>query len=290
MRSTTRSCLALLGANVALAATTTAPWMNLQDTPEARAAALLSNLTLAEKLHFFHGSGSGYVGNVAAQRGGAIPALTLNDGPQGFRGISGTSTAWPSALGVAATWSKETAHAWGDAMGDEFFRKGANVQLGPGMCVARVPRNGRNFEYLSGEDPALGTTIVPQVVAGIQGQHVIANAKHYVNNNQETNRGSVSENVDERTQFEIYYPPFEAAAAAGVGSVMVRAAAVAAAAAAAAAARHRAQSTSLFSPAPRTPLTHPLLARSAHAAPASARTTRSAARGRARTPTRFSAT
>ena len=37
---------------------------------------------------------------------------------------------------------------------------------------------------------------------------------------QETNRGEVSENVDEQTQFEIYYPPFEAAARAGVGSVM----------------------------------------------------------------------
>ncbi len=33
------------------------------------------------------------------------------------------------------------------AMGIEFAGKGANVQLGPGMNVARVPRNGRNFEY-----------------------------------------------------------------------------------------------------------------------------------------------
>jgi beta-glucosidase len=217
----TTSCI-LLGALSAAHSLPLAPkpWMDVQATPEARAAALLSNLTLAEKLHFFHGSGSGYVGNVEAQRGGAIPALTLNDGPQGFRGISGTSTAWPSALGLSATWSVATAKQWGAGMGDEFFRKGANVQLGPGMCVARVPRNGRNFEYLSGEDPALGAAMVPPVVQGIQGQHVIANAKHYVNNNQETKRNSVSENVDERTQFEIYYPPFEAAAAAGVGSIM----------------------------------------------------------------------
>ena len=56
------------------------------------------------------------------------------------------------------------------------------------MCVARVPRNGRNFEYLSGEDPALGTGLVPAVVRGIQGEGVIANAKHWVNNNQETDR------------------------------------------------------------------------------------------------------
>ena len=34
---------------------------------------------------------------------------------------------------------------------------GANVQLGPGMCLARIPRNGRNFEYISGEDPHRNT-------------------------------------------------------------------------------------------------------------------------------------
>lgn len=49
---------------------------------------------------------------------------------------------------------------------------------------------------------------------------MIANAKHYVNNNQETNRGAVSENVDERTRFEMYYPPFEGAVKAGLGSIM----------------------------------------------------------------------
>ena len=32
---------------------------------------------------------------------------------------------------------------WGAAMGQEFHAKGANVQLGPGLCVARVPNNGR---------------------------------------------------------------------------------------------------------------------------------------------------
>eukprot|EP00937_MAST-01D_sp_MAST-1D-sp2_P002356 g2356.t1 len=200
------------------------PWMDPNDTPEQRAAALLANMTNAEKIHLLHGSGSGYIGNVEAQRGGAIPALKLNDGPQGFRckdsSLAGTTTAWPSALGISATFSKTTARAWGAAMGSEFFAKGANVQLGPGMCVARVPRNGRNFEYLSGEDPQLGTSMVPPVIDGIQSQHVIANAKHYVNNNQETNRRGVSANVDERTEFEIYYPPFEAAARAGVGSVM----------------------------------------------------------------------
>ena len=79
--------------------------------------------------------------------------------------------------------------------------------LGPGLCLARVPTGGRNFEYASGEDPYLGAVMAGPIVSGIQSQGVIANAKHYVNNNQETNRNSVLEIVDERTRFEMYYPP-----------------------------------------------------------------------------------
>ena len=47
-----------------------------------------------------------------------------------------------------ATWDTDLVYQWGAAMGKEFFGKGANVQLGPGVNVARVPRNGRNFEYM----------------------------------------------------------------------------------------------------------------------------------------------
>ena len=135
----------------------------------------------------------------------------MNDGPQGFRDNNhrGTSTTWPSALTVAAAWDTELMQLWGIAMGKEFYGKGANGQLGPGVCLARVPKNGRNFEYLSGEDPFLGYTLVQPVVKGIQSQGIIANAKHYALNNQETNRGTVSDNADERTRFEMYYPPFQ---------------------------------------------------------------------------------
>ena len=152
-----------------------------------------------------------YTGNVAPNARLGIPQIKMNDGPQGFRDNNhpGTSTAWPSALTVAAAWDVELMQLWGIAMGKEFHDKGANVQLGPGVCLARVPKNGRNFEYLSGEDPFLGYTLIQPIVKGIQSQGVIANAKHYVLNNQETNRGSVSDNADERTRFEMYYPPFQ---------------------------------------------------------------------------------
>ena len=37
---------------------------------------------------------------------------------------------------------------------------------------------------MSGEDPHLGYVLVQEAVKGIQSQHVVANAKHWVNNNQ----------------------------------------------------------------------------------------------------------
>ena len=60
------------------------------------------------------------------------------------------------------------------------------------------------------------------VVRGVQSQGVVANAKHYVQNNQEYQRSTVDSIVDERTHVEVYLPPFEAAVEAGVGSVMCR--------------------------------------------------------------------
>ena len=89
-----------------------------------------------------------------------------------------------------------------------------------GMCLARVPTNGRNFEYQSGEDPYLGKVLVEGTIRGIQSQGVVANAKHYILNNQETNRNSINVLVDERTLYEMYIPPFSGAVSAGVGSFM----------------------------------------------------------------------
>jgi beta-glucosidase len=231
-----------------------ASWMDPTDPPQLRAQRLVAEMNVTEMINLFHGSCGGYTGNVCPNARLGIPQIKMNDvrpiahlgypaylllwnccwlslthsvyccqqGPQGFRGAAGTSTAFPAAITVAASWDPAVARAWGSAMGDEFYRKGANVQLGPGLCLARVPRNGRNFEYVSGEDPLLGYRMGAAVVRGIQSQGVVANAKHWVNNNQETDRHYISENVDERTQFELYYPPFEGAIQAGLGSVMCR--------------------------------------------------------------------
>ena len=137
-------------------------------SPSARARELVSRMNLTEKISMacgVDGLGWGppehpYVGNVPALPRVGIPWLSLQDGPQGYRdgkyghygGAPGTSTQWPSGMTVAATFDAALAFEWGVAMGAEFKAKGANVQLGPGMNLARIPRGGRNFEYISGED------------------------------------------------------------------------------------------------------------------------------------------
>lgn len=198
------------------------PWMNRDIPPSQRADILLQEMNITEKIQMLHGCDGPYVGNTAAQARLNIPALYLNDGPQGFRVDShpGTTTCFPSGINIGATWDVDLASLWGSAMGEEFRLKGANVQLGPGVNVHRVPLCGRNFEYVSGGDPFLGYTLIQPVVRGIQAAGVIATVKHYVQNNQETDRGDVNEIVDDRTRHEIYYPPFLGAVEAGVGAFM----------------------------------------------------------------------
>ena len=197
-------------------------------SPEQRAQELLGKMALDDKLQLFFGSSSPYVGHVVGNATLGIPSLNLNDGPQGFRcnGLGqcppGTSTQFPSGLTIAASWDVDAALLWGTSMGKEFKAKGANVQLGPGLCLARIPKNGRNFEYMSGEDPELGYALVHGAITGIQSQGVVANAKHFIANNQETDRETINAKVDERTLFEMYYRPFKGAIDAGVGSIMCK--------------------------------------------------------------------
>ena len=59
------------------------------------------------------------------------------------------------------------------ATGREFIGKGANVLLGPAVNVHRIASAGRNFEYLSGEDPLLGAALARAYVRGVQSEGVI---------------------------------------------------------------------------------------------------------------------
>lgn len=114
--------------------------------------------------------------------GSYIPYMGLHDGPQGVANGNSEVTCWPSALTVVMSWDPAAMAAFGAGMGREQYLKGSTVMLGPGVNLARVPWNGRNFEY-QGEDPFLASAMVAAEVAGIQSQNVSGCVKHYVFNN-----------------------------------------------------------------------------------------------------------
>ncbi|AEH39242.1 beta-glucosidase family protein [Halopiger xanaduensis] len=176
-------------------------------------AALVDDLTLEEKIELLHGSldpdgkATGYV--PANDRVGT-PPLKMVDGPLGVRAMGERATAFPSSISLASSWRPDLAREFGAALGRETAAHDQDVLLGPGVNIVRVPHGGRNFEYYS-EDPHLTSRVGVGTIDGIQSEGVAATVKHYVANNQETNRYEVSADVSERALREIYLPAFRAA-------------------------------------------------------------------------------
>ncbi|PVX30726.1 beta-glucosidase family protein [Sphingomonas pokkalii] len=130
------------------------------------------------------------------------------------------STALPSGLSLAATWSPEIAFRGGVVAGNETRQKGFNILLAGGVNLARDPRNGRNFEYL-GEDPLLAGRLAGASIRGIQSQRVVSTIKHFALNDQETLRNTIDARIDEKAFRESDLLAFELAIADGKpGSVM----------------------------------------------------------------------
>ncbi len=197
-------------------------WMDRELTPGQRASMLVASMTQAEKLNMVHGSGDGtsdYVGHINAIPRLGVPELNLMDGPagvsQGRRGV----TAFPAPLTVAASWDVDLVERWATALAEEEAGKGVNVHLAPMMNLVRAPQGGRSFEG-SGEDPFLSGQMAAASVRGIQSLGIIATAKHFIDNDQEESRFDMTSDIDERTQHEIYMPPFKASVQAGAGAIM----------------------------------------------------------------------
>ena len=142
-----------------------------------------------------------------------VPKLHMSDGPCGTRN-DGPTTAYPAPVTLAASWDPELAKEFGESVGRNARARGVNFWLAPAVNIHRVPQNGRNFEYL-GEDPYLAGRIVVPIVQGVQSKGVAATVKHFACNNQETERMTVSSEVDDRTLQEIYLPAFKAAVTQG---------------------------------------------------------------------------
>jgi beta-glucosidase len=200
----------------------TPAWMDTSLPPEQRARLLLAAMTVDEKLSMVYGNNmgsAGYVGHIPAIPRLGIPELNLEDGPAGVADGMIQVTAFPAPITVAASWDPALMERYGVAMAQEELAKGANVQLAPMMNIDRVPQAGRNFEGF-GEDPYLSAQMAAADVRGIQSTGAIATAKHFIDNDQEYQRTTISSEIDVRTQHEIYLPPFKAAVDAGVGAIM----------------------------------------------------------------------
>ena len=108
----------------------------------------------------------------------------------------------------------------GERIGGEARRKGAHVLLAPTVNIHRHPLAGRNFECYS-EDPFLSARMAVQYIRGVQSTGVGCSVKHFVANDSEFERMTISSEVDARTLREISLVPFEAAVLeAGTWSVM----------------------------------------------------------------------
>lgn len=173
---------------------------------------VVSELTLEEKVSLL--AGKNFWETTDVERLG-IPSVVLTDGPHGLRlsdgmDISNTkpATVFPIEAAMASTFNSDLIRSAGQAMAEECQHYGVSVLLGPGLNGKRSPLGGRNFEYFS-EDPFLSGKMGAALVSGIQSGGVSATIKHFVANEQETNRMTTSSEVDERALREIYLKPFE---------------------------------------------------------------------------------
>jgi beta-glucosidase len=186
------------------------------------AAEIVRTLSLAEKTALLSGLDTWRTVPVPSAD---VPSVLMADGPHGLRrpvspadvtglGPSAPATCFPTAATLACSWDPGLAEEVGRALGEEALAQGVGVVLGPGLNLKRHPCSGRNFEYFS-EDPLLSGKMAAGLVRGIQSVGVGACVKHFVANNQDTNRMVVDVIVDERTLRELYLTGFEIAVREG---------------------------------------------------------------------------
>jgi beta-glucosidase len=153
-----------------------------------------------------------------------VPPLLMSDASLGVTNPGyrpgDTATALPAGIALGASFNPALARSSGAMVGREARSRGLNVMLAGGVNLARDPRNGRNFEYIS-EDPLLSGVLAGEAIAGIQGEGVISTIKHFSLNCNETNRHWLDAIIDPAAHRESDLLAFEIAIERGQpGSVM----------------------------------------------------------------------
>ncbi|MCC5043571.1 MULTISPECIES: glycoside hydrolase family 3 protein [Xanthomonas] len=233
-RALARGLLLALGvaAGSTHAATPPPPYLDPTQPLQARAADLVSRMTLEEK---------------AAQMQNAAPAIPRLQVPEydwwneALHGVAraGGATVFPQAIGLAATFDTPLMAEVATAISDEarakhhaFLAGGEHKRYqgltfwSPNINIFRDPRWGRGQETY-GEDPFLTARMGVTFVQGLQAQQgpyrkLDATAKHYaVHSGPEADRHHFDVHPSERDLYETYLPAFQALVQEGhVAAVM----------------------------------------------------------------------
>ena len=149
-----------------------------------------------------------------------IPLLFGQDVIHGYR------TIFPIPLAEASSWDMEAIKRSARIAATEASATGVHWTFAPMVDIARDPRWGRVMEG-AGEDPYLGSQIARARVSGFQGKAlgdtdaVMACAKHFAAYGAAVGgRDYNSVDMSLRQLYEVYLPPFKAAADAGAATFM----------------------------------------------------------------------
>ncbi len=198
------------------------PWLNPALPTDQRVDALISKMTLEEK-----------VGQMR-DHAPAIPSLDVpkydwwNEGLHGVA-FAGTATNFPQVIGMAATWDTSLVHRMAQTISTEArakynqaMREGDHEMFfgltfwAPNINIFRDPRWGRGQETY-GEDPFLTGRMAVAFVTGMQGDdpnflRVVSTPKHYaVHSGPETTRHRANVDVSAHDLEDTYLPAFRAA-------------------------------------------------------------------------------
>jgi len=123
-------------------------------------------------------------------------------------------TCFPSPSCAACSWDRDLLYSMGKALAETSNALGVDMLLAPGANIRRTPLAGRGYEYFS-EDPVLTGELAAAVIKGLQDHGCGAGLKHFVCNNSEYKRTTMSSDVSVRALREIYLAGFERAIAKG---------------------------------------------------------------------------
>ena len=186
---------------------------------------VIDAMTLEEKCHLVLGCGmhfndeAKFPGTAGSSFGIprlGIPETYCADSQQGLRMQNHRPfdhrdyypTDFVASMTLASTWDREAAFKVGQGIGNEVREFGLDWILSPSMNLIRNVLCGRNHEYYS-EDPYLSGTIAAGYVNGVQSEGTAACPKHFIANNQETNRSNNISQMSQRALREIYLRAFE---------------------------------------------------------------------------------